>query len=186
MSPLGALARLARGVVDLKRVRDARGPRSVAERGFARSWSRLAAGTPVAEVCRAEAAAAVAALRLGALDAAALLAHGLDAAEAEAALGRAFDDAAAELPAALAAELRGGLADAVAHAARAGRPSAEAAPEPPFVAALVAQPRAGATRPGRGRLVLEPAESTPTTPTPSPLWARWPRRRSGPRPSGRS
>lgn len=138
---------LLRQLRDLKRVRDARSPRSLAERQFGRAWARLAAGEPVEAVALGETAAAVAAVRLAGLDADVMRQHGLTEGEAADALRRAFDDVAGPVDAAL----RGRL-----------RPSLGVLPygeEPPFVDPLVRQPRAGATHPGLPRLVLEPAES---------------------------
>ena len=135
-------------VRDLKRVRDARSPRSLAERAFGRAWARLAGGEAPASVALSETAAAIAAVRLAGLDAGVMREHGLSGAEALGALGRAFDDAAAPLDPDLRTALRGALGPLPADAA-----------EPAFVDALVRQPRAGATAPGLPRIVLEPAES---------------------------
>ncbi|MDT7855508.1 HD domain-containing protein [Rubrivirga sp. S365] len=138
---------LLRQIRDLKRVRDARSPRSLAERQFGRAWARLAAGEPVEAVALSETAAALAAVRLAALNAGVMMAHGLDESEALDVLGRAFDD----LGGAVDAGLRGRL-----RAALGALPHGE---EPAVVDLLVRQPRAGATHPGLPRLVLEPAES---------------------------
>ena len=143
-----ALAALIAQVCDLKRVRDARSPRSLAERALARAWSRLAAGENVETVALSEAASAVAAVCLGGLDWDALTANGLAPDEATAALRDAFDSVAGPVEPALRARLRAALG-----AVPAG------GPEPAFVDALVRQPRAGATAPGLPRIVLESAES---------------------------
>ena len=145
---LQPLAGLLAQVRDLKRVRDARGSRSLAERAFGRAWARLAAGEALVSVALSETAAAVAAVRLAGLDARAMTANGLTDDEALAALGRAFDDAAVPLD----ADLRRSLRDTIG-------PVHDGGPEPAFVEALVRQPRAGATAPGLPRIVLEPAES---------------------------
>ncbi|MDT0631509.1 hypothetical protein [Rubrivirga litoralis] len=138
---------LLRQIRDLKRVRDARSPRSLAERQFGRAWARLAAGEPVEAVALSETAAALAAVRLAALDAGVMMAHGLDESEALDVLGRAFDDLGGAVDAGLRGRLRAALGPL---------PHGE---EPAVVDLLVRQPRAGATHPGLPRLVLEPAES---------------------------
>ena len=148
--PVGLLRQLR----DLKRVRDARSPRSLAERQFGRAWARLAAGEPVEAVALSETAAALAAVRLAGLDAGVMMAHGLDESEARDVLGRAFDDLGGAVDPDLRGRLRGTLA---APTLRFGPlPHGD---EPAVVDLLVRQPRAGATRPGLPRLVLEPAES---------------------------
>lgn len=140
---------LLRELGDLKRIRSADRDGSIAERLFARAWAALVAGDRVDDVMRRTVAAALAAARLGDLDRAALADLGLSAAEAVVVLERAFDEVAGELDRALAAELRGALAD--------GAPPA--GPSPRFVAQLAAQPRAGVTCPGRPRLLLQPSEN---------------------------
>ena len=141
--PVGLLRQLR----DLKRVRDARSPRSLAERQFGRAWARLAAGDALEAVALSETAAALAAVRLAGLDAGVMTEHGLGEAEAEGVLTRAFDDLAGSLDADLRDRLRATLGPL---------PHGD---EPAVVDLLVRQPRAGATHPGLPRLVLEPAES---------------------------
>jgi 5'-deoxynucleotidase YfbR-like HD superfamily hydrolase len=138
---VAAPAALLGELCDLKRVRT--GGRSVAERGFARAWAALAGGEAAEVVARREAALALAATRLGAIDAAVLRDGGLDEGQAAAVVRDA-----ARSTGALTAELEAAL----------DLPAAAGA-APAFVAALAGQPRAGATAPGRPRLVLEPAES---------------------------
>ena len=133
-------------LADTKRVRMAGRQGSLAEQAFRRSWSDLVAGAPVEEVAWRETAALVAACRAGALDAQTLGDVGLDAQAARALLVAAIDEVAADRGCA------GRLRDAVGAAGAGGDP-------PALTDALEAQPRAGATRPGRGRLVLEPPES---------------------------
>ena len=146
---------LLRQLRDLKRVRDARSPRSLAERQFGRAWARLTAGEPVEAIALSETAAALAAVRLAGLDAGVMMAHGLDEDEALGVLGRAFDGS---LP-----PERSGVGGAVDAGLRARlRETLGPLPhgtEPAVVDLLVRQPRAGATHPGLPRLVLEPAES---------------------------
>lgn len=145
---LAPLASLLRQIRDLKRVRDASSPRSLAERQFARAWSRLVGGEEMGAVALSETAAAVAAVRLAGLDATTMWAHGLSDADAVDVLGAAFDDVAGPLDAGLHGRLRATLG-----------PLPNGADEPTFVADLIRQPRAGATHPGLPRRVLEPAES---------------------------
>ena len=149
---LAPLAGLLRQVRDLKRVRDHRSPRSLAERQFARAWARLVEGEPLGAVALGETAAAAAAVRLAGLDAETMRQHGVSQEEAEDVLGRAFDDVAGSVDAGLHGRLRATLGTV---ATRLPPPDAE----PPFVESLVRQPRAGATHPGLPRRVLEPAES---------------------------
>ena len=134
---------------DLKRIRSAGREGSVAQRGFRQAWSALAAGEAPEVVAKRTTAAALAAARLGDLDGPRLLALGLTPAEASAVLADAFDAVTAEVDPRLAALLRAGLTleDPPEHGA------------PAFVRDLERQPRAGATCPGKPRIVLEPAET---------------------------
>ncbi len=143
-----ALRPLLGEIGDLKRLRSADREGSIAMRLFRQAWAALAAGEPAAEVCDRTVAAAVAAARLGDLDGPKLMQLGLTANEALAVLRRAFDEAEALDPA-LAAALRASLDPA---------PRTEAG-APPFVDLLERQPRAGATCPGKPRIVLEPPEN---------------------------
>ena len=93
-------------------------------------------------------AAALAAARLGDLDEGKLRELGLDEAARLAVLGRAFDAVAGALDPDQAATLRASLGQDL-----------PAGLEAPFVAALVEQPRAGATCPGKPRILLEPPEN---------------------------
>ena len=124
---------------------------SWAERMFTCAWGRIVAGVPLAEVARSETAAAVVATLLAGIDASVLAEGGLAAPARLEILQRAFDAAAAPLDPTFAARLRDTLV---------AEPTAppDATP-PPFVARLAAQPRAGATRPGHPRVVLEPTEN---------------------------
>ena len=143
---LAGLAALAAELGDLKRVRDAASPDSLAVRAFRRAWSRVARGEPAGDVALAVTADALAAIRLGGIDAAVLTALGV--ADPGAVLRRSFDDASACVSPALASTLRAQLGQEAA---------AGAVPE--FAEALIRQPRAGATCPGQRRVVLEPAEN---------------------------
>ena len=144
---------LLRELGDLKRVRSAGQAGSVAERLFALSWRRLVAGEAVASVARDVTARALVATRLGDLDAATMVAAGLPATAAHDVLTRAFDDAVADLPAPQ--WLRGGELLVLNEAADPG----VAVPAPAFVGRLARQPRAGATAPGRPRVMFDPTES---------------------------
>jgi 5'-deoxynucleotidase YfbR-like HD superfamily hydrolase len=142
-----ALMPLIRELCDLKRVRSAGRAGSIAERLFAGAWSALVEGRPAAEVARMTVFSALAATRMGDLDAAALAAVGVP----EEHIRRIRLDAVSEVAPPLDPALRAWLM---------GAEEARVGPLPPaFVARLAAQPRAGATAPGRGRLVLEPPES---------------------------
>jgi 5'-deoxynucleotidase YfbR-like HD superfamily hydrolase len=142
--PTALLAELG----DLKRVRAAGRSGSLAEQAFLRSWDALAAGADPAAVALHETARALAATRLSAVDADVLCAGGMSASCAAALLRSTVRDIADD--AGLADGER--LAQAVAVRSRPGDP-------PDFASVLCDQPRAGATAPGRPRLVLEPAES---------------------------
>jgi 5'-deoxynucleotidase YfbR-like HD superfamily hydrolase len=133
---------------DLKRIRAADRPGSLAEQGFLRAWSALVAGVDPAAVALHETARALAATRLSAIDAAVLCAGGMSSRSAAALLRRTVRDIAED------AELEG--AEALAQAVASGF---QASDPPAFAVLLCNQPRAGATAPGRPRLVLEPGES---------------------------
>ncbi len=138
---------LAVELCDLKRVRDARSADSLASRLFRDAWGALLAGQDFETVAAVASAAALAALRLGGIDTAVMAAAGLSGDEAHAVLVRSFDEVAGPLDFALAERLRGVLGSAL-------RPG----PAPAFAEALIRQPRAGATCPGKPRIVLEPPE----------------------------
>ena len=140
---------LLRELGDLKRIRSAGRAGTIAERLFRRGWAALARGEAADGVMRRTVAAALAAARLGDLDRDKLGQLGLSDAEALVVLTRGFDEVAAVVEPALAADLRGVLA--------AGAPGGDAVPA--FVDLLGEQPRAGVTCPGRPRLLLQPAES---------------------------
>lgn len=143
----GPLVGLLREIGDLKRVHVAGRPGSIADHAFLRAWSALVAGEDPTTVAEAECAAAVAGARLAGIDAAVLQDAGLADDEARAVRNRAIDEVGAALPPDLRARL---------HAAP--DPVAVPAAAPAFAAVLVDQPRAGATAPGRPRLIVEPPE----------------------------
>lgn len=132
----------------LKRVRTADTPGSLAERGFLRAWGALLSGADVAEVALQETGRALAATRLAGIDVRTLRAGGLSAKRAAALMAQTIRE--------VAVTARLDIAEAVASAAREEQPACQ---PPAFARRLCAQPRAGATAPGRSRLQLEPAES---------------------------
>ena len=136
---------------DLKRVRVAGRAGSLASIGFVRSWWALVSGDSPAAVAARELARAVAGARLGGIDAATLAEAGLAPDEARSVLAAAIEAAGSGLPGEVIGPIRSGLAS--------GRPDPDSPwTVPTFVVKLAAQPRAGATRPGRPRLILEPPE----------------------------
>ena len=139
---------LLREINDLKRIRSAGRPSSIADRLFATAWSRLVAGEGAVRTAMATTAAALAATRLGDLDPPLLRQAGIGAEDVAAIRQRALAQTASGLD----ASLRTKLAAALDAPGREG-------PPPGFVARLAEQPRAGATCPDRPRIVLEPPES---------------------------
>ena len=144
---LASVVPLAAELCDLKRIRDASSPDSLASRLFRRAWAALLAGQAVTEVAMGTTADAVAAARLGGINRAVLLDAGLSEQEAGAVLACSFDEVSAPIDAALAGQLHRHV----------GQP-AYPGPAPVFAEALIRQPRAGATCPGKPRIVLEPPE----------------------------
>lgn len=149
MSVDAGLIPLLREINDLKRVRAAGIEGTLAARAFRRSWGRLVAGDSPVTVALRETALAVAGCRLGGIDRTMLTRAGLSDGEATEVLQSAFDAVAEPLDPLLAATLRDHLSE----------PEPAAAEAPAFVHDLERQPRAGATRPGHPRLILEPPES---------------------------
>ncbi len=144
-----ALRGLFEELSDLKRVRSAGRQGSIATRGFAGAWSRLVALDDPRDVMLRTVSKALVAARLGDLDGEKLRELGLAPDAALTVLRRGFDEVAAATD----ERLREALRDAIA-VEPAGTSVA-----PGFVALLAAQPRAGATCPGRPRLILEPPEN---------------------------
>ena len=144
---LAGVAAIGAELGDLKRIRDASSPDSLASRLFRRGWVALLAGQGVSDVALGMTADAVAACRLGNIDRIVLEIAGLTADEASTVLRRGFDEVAGPIAPALADALRLRLG----RAAWSGR-------TPAFAEALIRQPRAGATCPGKPRIVLEPPE----------------------------
>ena len=139
---------------DLKRIRRAGSPGSLAEETFRRSWCSLAGGEAPERVARRETARALAAARLGGIDRRVLTRAGLSKFEATEVLEKSFDAVAGPLPGDLSEDLRRYLDDKPAP-----EDSALESESPEFVGALARQPRAGATHPGRPRAMVEPPES---------------------------
>ncbi len=146
-SSLASLVPLAVELCDLKRVRDASSPDSLASRLFRRAWGALAAGQELRAVALGTTADAVAAARLGGIDRIVLAQAGVEGGAATAILLRSFNEVTAPVDGALADALRAHLGL-----------SAQAGPAPAFAEALIRQPRAGATCPGKSRILLEPPE----------------------------
>ncbi len=144
---LASLVPLAAELGDLKRIRDASSTDSMASRLFRRAWGAMAAGQEISEVALLTTACAMAAARLGGIDRSVLLVAGLTNAEATGVLERSFAEVAGPVDPMLAEQLRGHLG----HVFRPG-------PAPAFAEALIRQPRAGATCPGKPRIILEPPE----------------------------
>ncbi len=144
---LATFVPLAVELCDLKRVRDASSPDSLASRLFRRAWSALLAGQDAVEVAMRITADAVAAARLGGIDRDVLRIAGVEGDAATAILERSFDEVAGPIDPALADRLRPELGQTL-----------WPGPAPAFAESLIRQPRAGATCPGKPRIVLEPPE----------------------------
>ena len=147
---LAALLPLLRELNDLKRVRVAGREGSLAEQLFGRAWAALVAGEPLATVALRETAHALIGIRLPGYDVALLGSLGLAENVTTQVLQQALHDAGQPLAPDLVAQLA--QATSAPAALVAGR-------QPAFVAQLAQQPRAGATHPGRPRIMLWPPES---------------------------
>lgn len=155
-----ALLPLFRELNDLKRIRGAGQNGSIAERLFLRAWGRLAAGEPLPDVALSETAQAVAAARLAGIDTHVLAEGGLSAEDRLTVMQAGFDAAAPPLDSALKTTLRDALSSDPVPQVDSEELSEVAPDGAPASAWLLAyQPRAGATRPGFRRVVLEPAEN---------------------------
>jgi 5'-deoxynucleotidase YfbR-like HD superfamily hydrolase len=141
---------LLRELNDLKRVRVAGREGSLAEQLFGRAWGALVAGEEPATVALRETARALIGVRLPGYDVALLGSLGLAETEANRVLQQALHDAGQPLDADLVNQLAQAMSAPVDSIA--GR-------QPAFVAQLAQQPRAGATHPGRPRIMLWPPES---------------------------
>ena len=134
---------------DLKRVRSAGRQGSLAARSFASAWSGMVAVEDARDVMLATVSRALCAARLGDLDGAKLRELGLAPDAALAILRRGFDEVERGADDLLRTDLR----EAITIASR----RSDGVPD--FVGLLAAQPRAGATCPGKPRLMLEPPEN---------------------------
>lgn len=148
---LAAVIPLFWEIGNLKRVRPANLNHSFAADLFLRSWRRVAGGADVRETAIKTAADAVAAARLGAIDADVLHCADLSETEIETILERSFDLSAAPLDADLRAELRAALTRRF--------DADEFAAAPPFAVKLARQPRSGATKPNAPKLVFDAPEN---------------------------
>lgn len=152
-----ALLTLLRELNDLKRIHVADRQGSIAERLFLRAWARLVRGDDLRTVALSEAAHAVASARLAGIDARVMEAAGLSSEERRAVLERGLASFEDSLDTTLSADLCGALnPDGVEEVSEAGE-LADLVPQ--FALMLAKQPRAGATRPGYARVVLEPTEN---------------------------
>ncbi|MEM1343757.1 MAG: hypothetical protein AAGI34_04150 [Pseudomonadota bacterium] len=155
--PLGRLKALRpvfEEIGDLKRVGCGAGPGaglSLSSHAFASAWAALAAGEAPDYLALRHAVRAVAMTVLGPVDATALATAGLGKDEIRRVYARALEARAEVLGQATLDRLRPAL-DLAAEA-----DAALTAP-PAFVARLQATPRAGATCPGKPRIVLQPVE----------------------------
>lgn len=144
-----ALLPLLRELGELKRIRSAGKSGSIAERLFAEGWRALVGGEAVETVALRITARALAATRLGDLDARTLVALRVPP-ERAIAISRA---ALAEVSMAIDESLVAALHDALE------QHDEPIARDLPFLAALAEQPRAGVTCPGKPRLMLQPSEN---------------------------
>ncbi|MDF7814086.1 hypothetical protein [Hymenobacter sp. YC55] len=149
LDELAAVLPLLRELNDLKRVRVAGQDNSLAEQLFASAWAALVAGENLTTVALQETTRALTGIRLPGYDGALLTSLGLTATESTEVLQQALRDASKTLAPDLSAQLL----------PLANRAALEVGPLPAFVTRLIQQPRAGATHPGRPRIMLWPPES---------------------------
>ncbi|RKH23664.1 hypothetical protein D7Y13_33660 [Corallococcus praedator] len=147
---LAKLRPLLSELMDLKRIRTPDHPDGLAAHGFRRAWAALVAGMDPGTVALQETARAVAAVRLGGLDAGVLQRAGMAPRDTLLVLRRGLDAVAGPLD----PDLRERLSQALSQELEAPGPHAP----PAFVERLVHQPRAGATFPGRARILVPPQE----------------------------
>ena len=133
---------------NLKRVGVTGSSHSLAEQFFTQGWAALVRGQDDCEVALRVSAQFIASARLGGINRGVLAGAGQDSSEITETLVRSFRAVSAGLDACLSGRLEEQLAFGL-----------EAGPTPEFVGCLCAQPRAGATSPGKPRIVLTPAES---------------------------
>jgi len=134
---------------ELKRQSTALTP-SLAGSIFGFAWHRILDGQEVGQAALEVTARAIASARLGGIDEYSLEQAGLNVPVILSIFERSFDAVSAPIETVLRNRLRGSLSNP--------RP-APVQPLAPFILNLIGQPRAGATRPGRARIVMLPAES---------------------------
>ena len=154
-SGVSSLLPLLRELNDLKRIRSAEWRKSWATCCFARSWRRLLSGEDLEVVALQETARALAAAKLADIDLHTMQGAGIGREEALQVLARSIEAVGGALDAALRERLQCSLP---ALAQQDKEHIHDWARLPAFVLLLIQQPRAGATRPGVGRIVLEPTE----------------------------
>ena len=135
---------------NLKRVRPAYLTVSFAEDLFLQSWKSIAGGADVRDVAIKIVADAVAAARLGAINADVLRRAELNETEIQTILERSFNLSSAPIE----KNLRGELRAALMCEFDAGETNA-----PPFAEKLARQPRSGATKPNAPRLIFDQPEN---------------------------
>ena len=145
-----ALKPLFGEIGDLKRVRSAARDGTIASRLFRSAWCDLVDGAAPASVALRTTADALAATRLGDIDEEVLGSAGLDPGST-CQIRRAAIESVADV-------VSGPLVHRLIDALDMARP-ASTTPPPAFVARLEQQPRAGATCPGKPRVILEPPEN---------------------------
>jgi len=150
LAELAAVLPLLRELNDLKHVEVAGCEGSLAEQLFGRAWGALVAGEAPVTVALRETARALIGVRLPGYDVALLGSLGLGETAASQVLQQALHDAGQPLNA--------GLVTRLAQATSTPNDSVDGQ-QPAFVAQLAQQPRAGATHPGRPRIMLWPPES---------------------------
>lgn len=143
---------------DLKRVRAAGERYSFAANLFRRAWASLLAGETIADTVARETAHTIAAARLGCINQRVMRDGALDDRAIRIVLERSFDETTMEFGNETRERFRSRLGENL-HNNLPASSSDGATNLPAFVELLVNQPRAGATRPGRGRVMLEPAEN---------------------------
>ena len=154
-SAIASLLPLFGELNDLKRLHSAHTTGSIAERLFVRAWARWTNGEDLARVAEEETARALVATKLADIDGSVLARAGIGTHERISVFERAFDAASSPLHASSREQLR----YATSNLASENGNEHDALSAPEWVHLLARQPRAGATRPGRARVVLEPAEN---------------------------
>lgn len=145
---LSQLVSLSSSLCDLKRVRDASSPESLASRAFRRAWGELMAGVPPRDVALGVTADAIVATLLGGIDAPTMERLGIATDAAARIVQDTFRETAVNLSPVLCASLGPNLSR---------RDRLQEIPN--FAERLLRQPRAGATAPGKARITLEPCEN---------------------------